>query len=159
MGEGLKANVCEFCGVSTSTKPICGGCARRVAELILSPEQGFLERWWQVSTSESMSPREDLIAALNSTSGEPLAEWDEATGDWKDWTSEKGPAALQAATHADLAVAYLEMNLPFDAIFTAANAIRIDVTAASTIALTVLFHPRLMRPGASTSLRQFLFPG
>ena len=66
--------------------------------------------------------------------------------------------SAQAMAHAALSSAYLVMQLPVDALFTAAKAIEFCIDAATAVALRVLFDARLMRPGAEQSLRDQLFP-
>lgn len=149
---------CSFCGARTGLRPICGGCATKLADLILQAGSGALQRWWRLAEVPASSP-EEISAAIGPHALVLPSEFDHAIRDWKTIDLKEQSREDKATSHADLALAYLEMDLRDEALFEAARALRYQCEGPTAAALKVLFDQRLMRSGAEQSLREVLFPG
>ena len=80
---------------------------------------------------------------------------------WKASVTSRRPAIepADAVTHADLALAYLEMGLLQEALMEAAGVLSAGiVTTAALDALRVVFSERLAQRNAITQLRKLIFP-
>lgn len=162
MVEILDAGVCRFCGASTPLIPICATCAKRLAHLIRGSARSSLRLWWclPVDPTASGAPGELTRKTVADHAVKVRLEaWDAEQRTWVQFDASAQPLDIQAVARAELARAYLEMRLLDDALIMAAEAVDFGDDAATRQALTVLFHPRLLRPGAERTLREVLFPG
>ncbi|MDF1564320.1 MAG: hypothetical protein P1V51_14820 [Deltaproteobacteria bacterium] len=141
---------CSLCGDAVSEESglpedrpaVCAGCCGRLVELVGHLDFEVLARLWRFETD----PRG------------VVERWAEGDLEQQGWILHDLPAeafADEGGTHADLALAYLEMGLRGDAFNHAVLAL---TTGPQATALEVLFGPRLARSRLVVRLRELLFP-
>lgn len=131
--EADKIERCEICGRSAEYGPICAGCAKEAAHLLLSDPSTMLATVW----------RGALQAAEPNAARRP---------------AETGAGTETARAHADLAHAFLDMGMGLDALLHAARAILDPGSRRDSMrdAITVFLDERLGGRKVTERLREVL---
>jgi hypothetical protein len=144
---------CTFCKQPSLFKPadgvhVCENCAARIGGL--AQDAVGVENIWSLTEPE---PRTDAkLPSARPSKG----EFEETFPSFKEGVS-NAISPDDAASHADLAVAYAEMGLRADALREAGIALTITSRSPVTqVALRVLFGSALMTPSGLRALQRRL---